>query len=108
MLAKVYSTSLVGLEAREIQIEVESNLGIPHHVMLGLPDAAVKESKQRIESAINNSGFEFPVDRKLTINLAPADIKKEGPVFDLPIALGALASFALIPTRGFSKSADLR
>jgi magnesium chelatase family protein len=103
MLAKVYSTSLVGLEAREIQIEVESNLGIPHHVMLGLPDAAVKESKQRIESAINNSGFEFPVDRKLTINLAPADIKKEGPVFDLPIALGALASFALIPPEAFQK-----
>lgn len=94
MLSKVFSASIIGISAYEVVVEVESRLGIPHHTILGLPDAAVRESRQRIESAIKNSGFDFPSNQKLTINLAPADIRKEGPMFDLPMALGALASFS--------------
>jgi magnesium chelatase family protein len=96
MLSKVYSAALVGLETISIEIEVEARLGIPQHIILGLPDAAVKESKQRILSAIKNAGFNFLPDKRLTINLAPADLKKEGPVFDLPIAIASLMSLRLL------------
>ena len=91
MLARVYSASIFGLEAYPIEIEVDIASGLPRINIVGLPDTAVKESKERVHSAINNSGYVYP-DGKITINLAPADIKKEGPCFDLPIALGILAS----------------
>ncbi len=91
MLAKVFSAGLMGIDAYPIEIEVDVSSGLPKEVVVGLPDAAVKESKDRVHAAINNSGFKYPND-KITINLAPADIKKEGPSFDLPIALGVLAA----------------
>ena len=90
MLARVYSASIFGIEAYPVEIEVDISAGLPRINIVGLPDTAVKESKERVHSAIKNSGYVYP-DGKITINLAPADIKKEGPCFDLPIALGILA-----------------
>ena len=81
----------MGIEAYPIEIEADVSRGLPAEVVVGLPDAAVKESKDRVRSAMTNSGFRYP-DDKITVNLAPADIKKEGPSFDLPIALGILAA----------------
>ena len=91
MLAKVYSTSLFGIDAYPVEIEIDVTRGLPAVIVVGLPDAAVRESKERVKSAINNCGLKHPVKR-VTINLAPADTKKEGPGFDLPIALGILAA----------------
>ena len=91
MLAKVYSGAVFGVDAYEIEIEVNAGHGEPKVVVVGLPDAAVKESSDRVWTALVNSGFAPPMGRT-TVNLAPADIKKEGPSFDLPIALGMLAS----------------
>lgn len=90
MLTKVYSAALHGAEALEVEIEVNEGAGDPKIIVVGLPDAAVKESKDRVTTAMANSGYRWPRGRT-TINLAPADIKKEGPSFDLPIALGMLA-----------------
>jgi len=90
MLSRVYSASIFGIEAYPVEIEAYLSSGLPRINIVGLPDPAVKESKDRVHSAINNSGYVYP-DGKITINLAPADIKKEGPFFDLPIALGILA-----------------
>ena len=91
MLAKVYSGAVYGVDAYEIEIEVNAGHGEPKVVVVGLPDAAVKESSDRVWTALINSGFTPPMGRT-TVNLAPADIKKEGPSFDLPIALGMLAA----------------
>lgn len=91
MLAKVYSTSVFGIDAYPVEIEVDVASGLPTVIVVGLPDAAVKESKERVKSAIQNCGYKHPI-RRITINLAPADTKKEGPGFDLPIALGILAA----------------
>src|SRR5207248_2959192 len=82
-----YSAAVYGVDAYEIEIEVNGAGGDPNIVIVGLPDAAVKESRDRVTTAIANSGYYWPRGRT-TINLAPADIKKEGPSFDLPIALG--------------------
>src|SRR6266550_199680 len=90
MLAKIYSAAVYGVDAYEIEIEVNGAGGDPNIVSVGLPDAAVKESRDRVTTAIANSGYYWPRGRT-TINLAPADIKKEGPSFDLPIALGMIA-----------------
>jgi magnesium chelatase family protein len=91
MLSKVCSAALNGIEAYPVEVEVNSGWGDTIVVIVGLPDAAVKESRDRVSTAITNSGFKFPMGRT-TINLAPADVKKEGPSFDLPIALGILAA----------------
>jgi magnesium chelatase family protein len=91
MLAKVYSFGLWGIEAYPIEIEVDISLGLPAISLVGLPDTAIKESKDRLKPAIKNSGFHWPSER-ITVNLAPSDIKKEGACFDLPIALGVLAA----------------
>jgi magnesium chelatase family protein len=91
MLAKVFSGAVFGVDAYEVEIEVNAGHGEPKVVVVGLPDAAVKESSDRVWTALINSGFSPPMGRT-TVNLAPADIKKEGPSFDLPIALGMLAS----------------
>src|SRR5438105_10908372 len=90
MFAKIYSAAVFGVDAYEVEIEVNSAGGLPVIVVVGLPDAAVKESKDRVTTAITNSGYYWPRGRT-TVNLAPADIKKEGPSFDLPIALGMIA-----------------
>jgi magnesium chelatase family protein len=91
MLAKVFSGAVYGVDAYSVEIEVNSGHGEPKTLIVGLPDAAVKESEHRVNTALINSGFKPPKGR-ITINLAPADIKKEGPSFDLPIALGMLAA----------------
>ncbi|MTI79896.1 MAG: YifB family Mg chelatase-like AAA ATPase [Firmicutes bacterium] len=91
MLAIVNSIALQGLEGVIVKVEVDVSNGLPGLDLVGLPDAAVRESKERVRAAIKNSGFEFPVKR-ITVNLAPADIRKEGPVYDLPIAIGILAA----------------
>ncbi|MFZ5943726.1 MAG: YifB family Mg chelatase-like AAA ATPase [Bacillota bacterium] len=91
MLASVNSCSLMGLSVYDIEIEVDASGGLPAWDIVGLPDTAVKESKERVRSAIKNSGFDFP-PRRIVVNLAPAHIKKEGPSFDLPIALAILAA----------------
>src|SRR6201987_3657568 len=91
MLAKIYSAAVYGVDAYEVEIEVNGAGGEPVIVIVGLPDAAVKESRDRVTTAIANSGYYWPRGRT-TINLAPADIKKEGPSFDLPIALGVIAA----------------
>jgi magnesium chelatase family protein len=100
MLARVFSYSLFGLEALPVEIEVDAGRGLAAVVIVGLPDESVKESKDRVKSAIINSGFNFPVS-KVTINLAPASIKKIGPDFELAFAVGILAASKQIkPVRG--------
>jgi len=95
VLAKVYSAAVYGVDAFEVEIEVNGGSGSSVIVVVGLPDVAVKESKDRVTTAISNSGYRWPRGRT-TINLAPADVKKEGPSFDLPIALGMIAVAAEI------------
>ena len=92
MLAKFYSAAVYGVDAFEVEIEVNSGGGIDTVIVgVGLPDAAVKESRDRVSTALTNSEFKPPMGRT-TINLAPADVRKEGPHFDLPMALGILAA----------------
>ncbi|HET9491020.1 MAG TPA: YifB family Mg chelatase-like AAA ATPase, partial [Methylomirabilota bacterium] len=91
MLARVLSAALIGVEAVPIRVEVDVAGGLPSFTTVGLPDSAVRESRERVRTAIRNAGFTFPNDR-ITVNLAPADIRKEGAAFDLPIALGILAA----------------
>lgn len=95
-LAKVYSAAVVGLEAYPVEVEADISVGLPSFQIVGLPDKAIEESKERVRSAIKNSGADFPAKR-ITVNLAPADIKKEGPAYDLAIALGILISSEQIP-----------
>ena len=97
MLARVCSAAVNGIEAYPVEVEVNAGYGDSVIVIVGLPDAAVKESRDRVSTALTNSGFRFPMGRT-TINLAPADVKKEGPSFDLPIALGVLAATEQIET----------
>jgi magnesium chelatase family protein len=92
MLAKVISCAIVGLEAEIVEVEVDIIQGYPNFAMVGLPDAAVRESRDRVHAAIKNSGFNFPANKRITVNLAPADLRKEGPAYDLPIAVGILAA----------------
>ena len=106
MLAKVRSFGIIGLDAYPITIEVDVSRGLPATTIVGLPDDCVRESKERVRSAIKNSGFQFPADR-ITINLSPADIKKEGPSFDLAIALGILAASEQISREVISSYAFL-
>ena len=91
VLATLRSAAVYGVEAYPVHIEVDVSFGLPHFTMVGLPDATVRESRDRVRSAIRNSGFEFPPHR-ITVNLAPADVRKAGSSFDLPIALGLLAT----------------
>ncbi|MFQ5400837.1 MAG: YifB family Mg chelatase-like AAA ATPase [Anaerolineae bacterium] len=92
MLAKAMSCAIIGLDAEIVEVEVDIIRGAPAFNLVGLPDAAVRESRDRVHSAIKNSGFKFPADRRITVNLAPADVRKEGPAYDLPIAVGILAA----------------
>ena len=95
MLAIVNSVSVFGMEAYDIKVEVDVSNGLPAFDIVGLPDASVREAKERVRTAIKNSGFEFPIKR-ITVNLAPANIKKEGALFDLPVAIGILAATSQI------------
>jgi magnesium chelatase family protein len=100
MLAKVYSCAIVGLEGAIVEVEVDTANGLPSFVVVGLPDAAVQESRERVQAAIRNAGFYFP-QKRLTVNLAPAALRKEGPAYDLPIALGVLAAAGQILPEAF-------
>jgi len=91
MLSIIQSIGLLGMEGHIIEVEVDVSNGLPSFTVVGLPDAAVRESTERVRAAIKNSGLEFPMKR-ITVNLAPADLRKEGPAYDLPIALGILAA----------------
>ncbi|WP_218079647.1 YifB family Mg chelatase-like AAA ATPase [Anthocerotibacter panamensis] len=91
MLARVYSAALMGIDAVQVTVEVDLSAGLPQTVIVGLPDTAVQESRERVRAALRNSGFAYP-QRKVIVNLAPADLRKEGPSFDLAIALGVLAA----------------
>ncbi len=95
-LAKVNSAAVIGLDASPVEVEVDISNGLPSFSIVGLPDKAIEESKERVRSAIKNSGANFPMSR-ITVNLAPADIKKEGPAYDLAIALGILVADGQIP-----------
>ena len=98
MLASLRTAALTGVRACLVDVEVDVSFGLPLFGMVGLPDASVKESRDRVRSAIRNSGFEFPPHR-ITVNLAPADVRKAGASFDLPIALGVLAAHGSITRR---------
>jgi magnesium chelatase family protein len=91
VLARVLSASVLGIDAYIVEVEVDLAMGVSAFTTVGLPDGAVKESKDRVQAAIKNSGFKFPL-RRITVNLAPADIRKEGAAFDLPMSVGILAA----------------
>ncbi|MEN8263266.1 MAG: magnesium chelatase domain-containing protein, partial [Nitrospirota bacterium] len=110
MLSKILSATLIGIDAHVVDVEVDiTSKGLPHFSTVGLPDAAVKESKDRVRTALKNTGFNFPL-KQITINLAPADIRKEGSAFDLPIAIGiAVAEEIINPedVKGYMLSGEL-
>src|SRR4030067_1727079 len=91
MLSKILSSAIYGIDAYIVEVEVDLASGLFAFSTVGLPDTAVKESRDRVMSAIKNTGFDFP-QKRVTVNLAPADVKKEGSSFDLPIAIGILAA----------------
>jgi magnesium chelatase family protein len=101
MLAKVHSSAVLGIDAYLVEVEADITAQLPAFTTVGLPDGAVRESKERVQSAIKNSDYLFPT-KKVTINLAPADVKKEGSAFDLPIAVGILAATGQILREDFS------
>ncbi len=96
MLASVSSCAIVGVDAQKVSVEVDISYGMPVYATIGLPDAAVRESRDRVKSAIQNCEYDFPMDR-VVVSLAPADLKKEGALYDLPIALGILAASGKLP-----------
>jgi magnesium chelatase family protein len=100
MLATLESATVIGVDAHRVHVEIDVSGGIPHFQLVGLPDASVRESRDRVRAAIRNSGFQFPTSR-ITINLAPGDLRKAGPAFDLPIALGMLAATGALQRSDF-------
>lgn len=101
MIARIYSSCVIGIDACEVTVEADIGAGLPGFNIVGLPDPAIRESRDRIKAAIRNSGYLFP-SKKITVNLAPADIKKEGASFDLPIALAVLSVENIIDSSKFS------
>ena len=107
MVSKVFTSSLIGIDGIRVEVEVDISHGLPSFNIVGLPEPSVKESRERVRAAIKNAGFEFPNDR-ITINLAPADVRKEGSSFDLPVALGLLAAMGIIARRRSEDHLDHR
>ncbi|MEW6502337.1 MAG: YifB family Mg chelatase-like AAA ATPase [Chloroflexota bacterium] len=103
MLARIYSCSIIGLETAIVEVEVDTGQGLPAMIIVGLPDTAVQESRERVQMAIKNAGMIYP-RKRITVNLAPASVKKEGPAYDLPIALAVLVATEQIPQTAFSNS----
>src|SRR6185436_11560167 len=95
MHAKIFSATTIGVEAYPVEVEVDLSPGLVQFYIVGLPDTAIKESSKRIQTALKNSGIRLPC-KKITVNLAPADLKKEGTLFDLPIAVGILCASAYL------------
>jgi len=106
MLSKALSFTILGIEAFPVEVEVDFGLGLPGITIVGLPDSSIKESRERIRSALKNSGFQFPM-KKITINLAPADLKKEGSGFDLAIAVALLSGMEIVSKETLNKKAFL-
>lgn len=107
MLARVLSAAIVGLSAVPVEVEVDiASQGLPNFFIVGLPDKAVEEAKERVRSALRNSGADFPA-RRITVNLAPADLPKGGPAYDLPIALGILIASGQLPASSAGKQEDI-
>ena len=104
MLAKVTSAALRGIESYLVQVEVNFGDGLPSFAVVGLAEGAVREGRERVWAALQNSGFSIP-HRKITVNLAPADIRKDGSAFDLPLAMGLLAGAGRIPMAPFGGTA---
>src|SRR5215216_408103 len=96
MLARVYSCAVIGLEGVIVEVEVDYSNGLPAVIIVGLPDAAVQESRERVQTAVKNAGLNFPRHR-VVVNLAPASVRKEGPAYDLPIALGVIILAGFLP-----------
>jgi magnesium chelatase family protein len=96
MLARVFSCAVIGLEVVIVDVEVDFGSGLPGITIVSLPDAAVQESRERVQTAIKNAGLQFP-RKRFIVNLAPAAVRKEGPAYDLPIALGILITTRQIP-----------
>ena len=96
MLARVRSAALFGVDAVPVEVEVDVSPGLPAFTVVGLPDQSVSEARERVRAAVRNAGLPFPAAR-ITVNLAPADLRKEGPLYDLPIALGVLAAQEVVP-----------
>src|SRR6185503_7763058 len=96
MLAKVWSAAVRGINGYQVAVELDLANGLPNYTTVGLPDIAVRESRERVVSALRNSGYEFP-NRRVTVNLAPAEFRKRGTQFDLPVALSVLAASGQLP-----------
>lgn len=96
MLSRISSCAVEGIDGSIVDVEVDIRYGLPAFTTVGLPDAAVKESRERVRAAIKNSGYTFP-DDKITVNLAPADVKKDGTAFDLPMAMAILVATGAAP-----------
>ncbi|WP_272977050.1 YifB family Mg chelatase-like AAA ATPase [Deinococcus geothermalis] len=101
MLARARSVALIGVDAVPVEVEVDVSPGLPAFTVVGLPDQAVSEARERVRAAVRNAGLPFPAAR-ITVNLAPADLRKEGPLYDLPIALGLLAAQELLPAEALA------
>ena len=95
MFASVLSAAILGIEVRPVQVEADVSNGLPSFTMVGFPSAQVKEAQDRVRTALKNNGFQFP-PKKITVNLAPADMKKEGAGFDLPVAAAVLAAAGIL------------
>ncbi|MGL6280975.1 MAG: YifB family Mg chelatase-like AAA ATPase, partial [Microcoleaceae cyanobacterium] len=91
MLARVWSAAIMGIDAVKVGVEVDVSGGLPKTIVVGLPDTAIQESKERVKATLKNAGYAFPL-RTILVNLSPADLRKEGPSFDLPISIGILAA----------------
>ncbi len=102
MLSKLRTLGLRGIDGFNIRVEVDIAAGLPSYAVVGLPDTGIKESKDRVVAAMRNSGFDFPI-KKITVNLSPAEVKKTGTHFDLPIALGVLAASGKVEKAGLSR-----
>src|SRR5574339_28874 len=103
MLARVYSCVVIGLEGVIVEVEVDYSNGLPAVIIVGLPDAAVQESRERVQTAVKNAGLNFPRHR-IVVNLAPATVRKEGPAYDLPIAVGVLVMSGRVPQEAVDAS----
>ncbi len=103
MFRRAYSAAIMGIDGYMVGVEVDLSNGFPKLDLVGLPDSTVKESVERVRTAINNSDYEFPCKR-ITVNLAPADVRKEGPAFDLPIAIGILACMEKVQEKSLEKT----
>ena len=103
MLARARSVALIGVDAVPVEVEVDVSPGLPAFTVVGLPDQAVSEARERVRAAIRNAGLPFPAAR-ITVNLAPADLRKEGPLYDLPIALGLLAAQEMLPREALEET----